>query len=341
MHNQKHGVLLINLGSPANPSPQAVKAYLDQFLMDPYVITLPYLLRCLLVKGIILNTRPKKSAANYQKIWTDQGSPLVAITQTLTNAVQHQVNVPVYMAMRYGEPSIQQSLTRLIEEDQCSHIHAIALYPQYAESTTLTAKTEVERIIHTFYPTVHISFKAPFYNDPHYLEAMTESSKHYFDEPYDHVLFSFHGLPVQHLVKADPSHAHCLKQANCCDMPNIAHETCYRHQSLATVKSLVANLGIPPHKYSTAFQSRLGKAKWLEPYTSETIKQLANNGIKRLLVMCPAFVADCLETIEEMGMQNRDIFIEHGGKELVLIPCLNDHPSWVKTITGWIQHIEK
>jgi ferrochelatase len=329
-------VLFANLGSPDKPEVPEVRRYLDQFLMDPYVIQLPWLLRRMIVSLFVLPARPKRSAHAYQSIWTSRGSPLVALSMDLLQAVQQKTTMPVGMAMRYGNPSIESEITRLAALPGVSEILFMPLYPHYAESTVLTSIKEAERVIGARKLDVVLKVPAPFYDQPDYIDALVQSAQPALQQPFDHVLFSYHGLPELHITKADPTGAHCLKSATCCQTPSPAHATCYRHQVFRTTEEFVKRSGLRPEQYSVAFQSRLGRAKWLEPSTEATLKELAGKGVKKLLVLCPAFVTDCLETLEEIEIQGTETFKAAGGESLTLIPCLNAHPQWVSTLANWI-----
>jgi protoporphyrin/coproporphyrin ferrochelatase len=328
----KPGVLLINLGSPDSPAVGDVRRYLRQFLMDPRVIDMSYPGRFLLVNGAILPFRPKQSAEAYHKIWWPEGSPLVVISKRVREKVQEQLRAPVELAMRYRNPSIESGL-RALAQQGVDEVLAVPLFPHYAMSSFETAVEEVKRLA----PKAglnRISVLPPFFEEPRYIAALVASARPYLEKPYDHLLFSFHGLPERHLRKSDPTGSHCLATPDCCTTPSPAHATCYRAQCFRTVKAFVANSGVA--RYSTAFQSRLGRDPWLKPYTDHEVVRLAQQGIKKLLVICPAFVSDCLETIEEIGMRAKESFVEAGGQELTLIPCLNEHPLWIEALAGMI-----
>lgn len=329
-------VLLANLGSPDQPDVPAVRRYLNQFLMDPYVIQLPWLLRRLIVSLFVLPARPKRSAHAYQSIWTPEGSPLVALSMQLLDKLKQEVSLPVSMAMRYGNPSIESEILKLAATPGVDEILFLPLYPHYAESTVLTSIKEAERVIAQHKLTVKLVVPKPFYDKPDYIGNLVTSAQPWLQQGFDHVLFSYHGLPELHLTKADPTGSHCLKSADCCQRPSPAHATCYRHQVLRTTELFVAAAGLQPEQYSISFQSRLGRAKWLEPSTEHVLKHLAERGIKHLLVLCPAFVTDCLETLEEIEIQGSEAFKEAGGEKLTLVPCLNAHPDWVHTVAQWI-----
>ncbi len=330
-------VLLTNLGSPDSTDVSAVRRYLNQFLMDPYVIQLPWLLRRLIVSLFVLPTRPKASAHAYQSIWWKEGSPLVVLSLRLLEAVKNKTDVPVAVAMRYGSPSIESQLLQLAEKDGIEEILLIPLYPHYADSTIKTTIEEAKSVIAKHQLNVKLVVLQPFYEEQAYIDALVASTAPWLndDNGFDHLLFSYHGLPELHLTKADPTGNHCLKRDDCCQVASPAHATCYRFQVLRTTERFVEKAGLKPEQYSVAFQSRLGRAKWLEPSTVDTLEKLAKSGVKKLLVMCPAFVTDCLETLEEIELQGAEIFKEAGGETLTLIPCLNDHEQWVSVISRW------
>ncbi|WP_430614331.1 ferrochelatase [Flavobacterium sp. JP2137] len=330
------GVLLVNLGSPKSPEPKDVKPYLDEFLMDERVIDLPYLYRALLVKGIILNTRPKKSAAAYKKIWWDEGSPLVVLSQRTQAKVADKMDIPVVLAMRYGEPSIAQGLEKLHQQG-VTDVFMIPLYPQFAMATTETITVLAESLRQKSYPQMSITSLPAFFHKKEYIAALSQSIKaHLENYDYDHLLFSYHGIPERHIKKSDITKSHCQIDGSCCNTPSPAHDYCYRHQCYATTKQVVETLQIPADRYSISFQSRLGRDKWLDPATDSTVNRLAAEGIKKLAIVTPAFVADCLETLEEIGMEARDEFLQRGGTDFKTIPCLNDDDQWVDALVTWI-----
>lgn len=327
-----HALLLVNLGSPKSTSVADVRSYLNQFLMDPYVIDLPWPVRRLLV-SLILIKRPEQSAHAYASIWWDEGSPLVVLSRRLQQQMTSQwTQGPVELAMRYGEPSIETVLTSLAAQG-IRKVTLAPLYPQFADSTVTTVIEEAKRVIRDKKLSVQFSILPPFYDQPEYLDALAASVRSYVEQDYDHLLLSFHGLPERHLTKLDPTGQHCFKDANCCKnaSPEVL-KTCYRAQCFSVARDFAERLGLPEGKWSVAFQSRLGRAKWIEPYTEARLEALAQQGVKKLLVMCPAFVADCIETLEEIGDRGLEQFREAGGEELVLVPCLNDDPQWAKAL---------
>lgn len=330
------GVLLVNLGSPESPEPKDVKPYLDEFLMDERVIDYPFLFRALLVRGIILNTRPKKSAAAYKKIWWEEGSPLIVLSKRLHEKVKQKTDIPVALSMRYGNPSIQSGLQELANKG-VKEVLLFPLYPQFAMATTETILVLAEEIRKKHFPQMKFSSIPAFYNKPDYIKDLANSIQKGLENfDYDHLLFSYHGVPERHIKKSDITKSHCTIDGSCCQTPSPAHEFCYRHQCYETTRLVAEFLKLPKEKYSQTFQSRLGRDQWLTPYTDMTINEMPEKGIKKLAVVTPAFVSDCLETLEEIGMEANHQFKEHGGEEFITIPCLNDNDDWVDTISKWI-----
>jgi len=330
-----HALLLVNLGSPASTSVADVRSYLNQFLMDPYVIDLPWPIRRLLV-SLILVKRPEQSAEAYASIWWEEGSPLVELTRRLRTEVAPLWNHgPVEIAMRYGEPSLQTVLGRFAAQG-VKKVTLAPLYPQFADSTVTTVIEEARRVVAVDKLALEFARVPPFYDQPEYLDALAASALPYVQEDYDHLLLSFHGLPERHIKKLLPPEAvgHCLNDGDCCRQASPQTlAVCYRAQCMRTAQTVAERLGLPDGKWSVSFQSRLGRAKWIEPYTEASLESLAKAGVKKLLVMCPAFVADCIETLEEIGDRGRETFVEAGGEELVLVPCLNDSPQWARALT--------
>ncbi|PWT74063.1 MAG: ferrochelatase [Bacteroidetes bacterium] len=338
MQAAKRGIILMNLGSPDSTEVKDVHRYLMQFLMDKRVIDYPYLFRKVLVGGIIVPFRAGKSAEAYRTIWTKDGSPLVAITRDLQALLQPLVSEPVEIAMRYGNPSMQTAYKKLLERmPDMEEVLAIPMYPHYAMSSYETAVEWAREIHRRKKYKFRLAFIKPFYNNPAYIEALSERIRPYVEKDYDHILFSYHGIPERHLRKTDLTGKHCLASATCCENSSIAHQKCYRHQCFETTRLVAKKLGLDPHKMSISFQSRLGREQWLTPYTDFRLKEMPSEGIKNLLVLCPAFVSDCLETLEEIQIRGKESFFESGGEEFAMIPCLNVQPKWVQTLAGWIQ----
>ena len=330
------GILLVNLGSPDSPEPKDVKKYLGEFLMDERVIDVPLLARTILVKGIILNTRPKASAAAYKKIWWEEGSPLIVISKRLENKIQQQVNLPVALAMRYGSMSIKNGMQELVDKG-VDEILVFPLYPQFAMATTETIVVLAEEIQKTDFPEVKLHSLKAFYNNTDYIKVLSNSIKKHFDaKDFDHLLFSYHGVPERHIKKRDITKSHCKIDGSCCVTASKAHEFCYRHQCLEVTRLVAKELQLKENSYSTSFQSRLGFDPWLQPYTDRTIERLGKEGVKNMAIVTPAFVSDCLETLEEIAMEGQEIFHEMGGNQFNTIPCLNDGDEWVNLLSNWI-----
>ncbi|UUC46165.1 ferrochelatase [Flavobacterium cerinum] len=335
------GVLLVNLGSPESPEPKDVKPYLDEFLMDKYVIDVPFLLRALLVRGIILRKRPERSSEAYKKIWWEEGSPLIVISKRAHKKVQERVEVPVALAMRYGNPSILSGLQELADQG-VTEVMLFPLYPQHAMASTTTILVLAEELRQKHFPQMKFTTVPAFYNKKDYIQNLADSiQKHLQGFEYDHLLFSYHGIPERHIRKTDVTRSHCKIDGSCCSTPSPAHEFCYRHQCFETTRQVVELLNIPKEKYSQTFQSRLSGDKWLEPYTDIEINKMPDQGIKNLAVVTPAFVADCLETLEEIAMEANHQFKEHGGENFLAIPCLNDDDNWIDTMSSWIKDWSK
>lgn len=332
------GVLLVNLGSPDSFAIKDVKRYLKEFLMDERVIDLPYLLRYALVHGVILNTRPPKTSKAYQKIWWSEGSPLIVISRWLTEKVQRKVSVPVVLAMRYGNPNIANALKELHSKG-VDEVLLIPLYPQYAMATTETIEVLTDKLIKTSYPNMRLTKFPAFFHRPEYIEALAQVVRaHLGTAPFDHLLFSYHGVPERHLYKTTPTsaHKHIVEGVTCCDPYSEEGRHCYRSHCFETTRLLAEKLGLEKGKYSQAFQSRLGKDKWITPFTSDKIIELARNGVKKLAVIAPAFVADCVETLEEIEIVGGKSFRKNGGENFKMIPCLNDSDLWVQALSSWI-----
>jgi ferrochelatase len=330
------GVLLINLGTPSSPAVNDVRHYLREFLTDPYVIDLPVLLRHLIVRGFILPFRPRRSAAAYARIWDaagpGTGSPLLHYSHRLHEALGEALGeMPCELAMRYGEPDIRGAVENLYQRG-VHEVLMIALYPQHADSTRETSIGAVRSYLPD---NMQLRVLPPFFADPAYIDVQAALIRRHLPESWDHLLFSYHGLPERHLQKADPTGSHCLQSADCCEVPSAAHATCYRHQVRETSRLLTTALSISEDNWSVSFQSRLGRLPWLTPYTDEVLGKLPGQGVKDLAVACPAFVADNLETLEEIGMAGREKFIQAGGRQLTLIPCLNDDAEWVRVLASW------
>jgi ferrochelatase len=335
--NSKKGIVLMNLGSPDSTKVSDVRKYLNEFLMDERVIDKPWLFRALLVKGIIVPFRAPKSAEAYEKIWTKEGSPLVVLTKQLQEALQARVEEPVEIAMRYGNPTPKYAYEKLVKRQPgLEEVIVLPLYPHYAMSSYETAIEYMQEVYKKEKYPFKLSFIPPFYNEEAYLNALAENVRPYLNKKHDHILFSYHGIPGRHIRKSDVTGSHCLASENCCELDSPAHQFCYRHQVRTTTKLVTEKLGISTGQYSISFQSRLGKG-WLEPFTDFRLAEMPKEGIKNLLILCPAFVSDCLETLEEIAMRGKEIFMLAGGESFTMIPCLNTHPLWIDAVEGYMR----
>ncbi|RLZ12319.1 ferrochelatase [Faecalibacter macacae] len=320
------GILLVNLGSPDSTNVEDVRTYLREFLMDGKVIDSPWLIRKMIVELFILPKRPIKSAEAYKKIWTDEGSPLIVYSKILQQKVQEQMDIPVGLAMRYKNPSIEFGMQQLYDQG-VRDILVVPLYPQYTMSTTETVADKVLEVQKNKFSDVNIQFIKAFYNHPDYIKVLGDSIKENLPEGYDKLLFSYHGIPERHDKKA-------LKAATKSGLPI---ET-YRNQCIETSRLVAEYLQLPEDKYYTSFQSRLGRDPWIRPYTDETLELFPkHNGVKNLAVCTPAFVADCLETLEEISMEGKEEFLEAGGEKFTYIPCINDRQDWINTLVKWFK----
>ncbi len=326
----KRAVLLVNLGSPDSTSVADVRRYLREFLGDERVLDMAAPLRWALLEGIILRTRPKKSAHAYQQVWTKDGSPLIVTSRSVREKLSTALGAatPVYLAMRYGRPSVA-SVVGQIAADGIEELLLFPQYPHYAMSSYETVVVRVMEEVARQTPKLRVTTVQPFYADADYIASLHVVCAPFLAQPHDHVLFSYHGLPQRHMRKADSSHAHCFTVPDCCTTCSPVQATCYRAQCLATTRALTSRTAIPAAKYSVSFQSRLVGEPWLTPFTDKVLEELPKNGVKKLLVLCPAFTTDCLETLEEIQQQGRDTFLRAGGNTFQQIPCLNDHPAFI------------
>lgn len=327
---KKVGYLLINLGTPDSPEVKDVRKYLGEFLMDPHVLDVPWALRALIVNAFILPFRPKDSAEAYSKIWTIEGSPLLVKSQALADKLHERLGAPVALSMRYGKPAIADGL-QVLHDSGVTQVCIVPLYPHYADSTITTS---VNAAMEQMPDNMQADVITPFYQAPEHTKAWGENIRKHLPKQWDHLLLSYHGLPERHLTKADPTDQHCLKQQDCCSVNSVAHKTCYRHQVMVTSQEIARYLDIEEDRHSVSFQSRLGRIPWLTPYTDHVLEQMPSQGIKHVAVACPAFVVDNLETLEEMGMQGEETFLQAGGESFTLIPCINDDDLWVEGLTS-------
>lgn len=337
---QSTGLMLVNLGTPDTTDVCDVRRYLREFLSDPRVIDIPPVRRWLLLNLFILPFRPKKSAEAYRKVWSDRGSPLMFHGRDLVEKVRAALGgeVRVELAMRYQNPSIANVLS-LFRAAGIDRIVVFPLFPQYSSAAWGSAVEKVYVEANRLWNVPSISVVPPFYDHPAFVDAFAAVARPVLDElrP-DRVLMSFHGLPERHLVKSDESGGgHCLRSEGCCERIVPANRFCYRAQCVATARAIAEQLALRPDEYDIAFQSRLGRSPWIRPYTDELVRRLPSSGARRVAVLCPSFVADCLETVEEIGLRAREDFLAHGGDELRLVPSLNSEAVWVQAVVRLVR----
>ncbi len=337
---QRTGVLLLQLGTPDSASTKDVRRYLSEFLSDPRVMDIPFPVRWLMLKAVILPFRPRRSAELYRKIWTDDGSPLLVHTKALTHAVGNKLGdgYTVSFGMRYGSPTITDAIDRLVAEDVAG-LTVIPLFPQYASSSGGSATARAMELLAERQYVQAVTFAPEFYNDPQYISAVAGAATPELEQfSADHVLFSYHGLPERQVRKSDLSGQHCLASETCCDSIGQVNRHCYRAQCFATTRLLADQLALDHGSYSTAFQSRLAGTPWITPQTDRVLEDLFDTGVRRLAVFTASFVADCLETLEEIGIRLRNQWLALGGEDLYLVPCVNEEPAWVEAVAAMASH---
>ncbi len=337
------GVLLLQLGTPNSPSTRDVRRFLAEFLSDPRVMDVPAPIRWLLLNTVILPFRPRRSAEQYRKIWSEDGSPLLVHTEALAREVQERLGdgYLVEIGMRYRSPSIADALARLIAAD-LSEIRVLPLFPQYASSAGGSAAARTMELLAEQQNIPAVSFASEFYNDPGFISAVAAvAGPELVRFQPDHLLFSYHGLPERQVRRADPTGRHCLASDGCCDAIGPINRRCYRAQCFATTRSVASELQLSTGEYSTTFQSRLAGTPWITPQTDRVLEGLAKAGVRRLAVLTASFVADCLETLEEIGIRLRAQWTEVGGEELLLVPCVNETPVWVEAVTAMVSQQDR
>ena len=335
----KKGVLLVNLGTPDSPAVADVKKYLDQFLMDERVIDIPAFNRTLLVKGVIVPFRSPKTAKLYKEIWNENGSPLLYYSKLQAAMLQARLgdDYHVELAMRYQNPSIASALANL-KAGLVESIQVIPMFPQYASASSGSVIQLVMELVGKWQTVPPISFVNSFHDNELMIKLFAENARKHQIESYDHVLFSFHGLPERQLLKCDHTGSYCLKHADCCQTLNDTNKFCYSAQGHDTARLIAKELNLNRDQYTVCFQSRLGKEPWVQPYTTDVLKKLAAEGKKRLLVFSPAFVADCLETLYEITVEYHEEFKALGGEHVQLVESLNDSPIFIEALAGMIEH---
>lgn len=334
---KKKGVLLINVGTPDEPTVKSIRNYLREFLLDPDVIDAPYIIRQLLVRGIILRVRPKKITPLYQKIWMDDGSPLRVYSDRITKALNSMTDdVEFEFAMRYGNPSIMSGLEKL-KAKGVEELLLLPMFPHYAQATTESSLKHSYKQLSKMDWNPKIIEMGHFETDEEYVIPLTKSIQPHIDED-THLLFSYHGLPVSHVKRIDKTKSHCQKVSDCCAIKNEANQLCYGHHCMETTLTVVGLLGLKTDQWSISYQSRIGPVKWLEPSTTNKIEELVKRGVKKIAIVAPAFLADGLETLEELDIGIREHFTELGGEELTVVKCLNDNQDWIE---GLLKLVEK
>ncbi len=328
----------MNLGSPDSTSVPDLRVYLKEFLMDERVIDKPLWLRTLLVKGIIVPFRAPKSAEAYRTIWWEEGSPLVVLTERLQKALQEKVGEPVEIAMRYRKPDPKTAYDNLLKKmPDLKEVILVPLYPHYAMSSWETAVVYMKEIHKKYNYSFELKTVPPFYKHPAYIHALAESMKPYLQDDYDQLLFSYHGIPERHVLKTDPTKQHCMQVDNCCYKSSDSHPTCYRHQVTMTSELVAKKLGLKKTQWAQSYQSRLGRDPWLLPSTQERLPNLPKEGVKKIKVVCPSFVSDCLETLEEIEERGKEDFMANGGEKYEYIPCVNTSGVWVDALVQLIE----
>ena len=329
MGNTEH-VLLVNLGSPKSLKVEDVHTYLKEFLSDDLVIDLPKLVQQAILRCFILPFRPKKTKEAYELIWSEAGSPLLVNTQKIADALSEQTGWRVDIAMRYQEPSLQGAINRL-KQDGVKSTTVVPLYPHNAMSTTTTTENAISKIVQDTYPELHVNYVRPFFDHPSYIHALARSIKRGLPNKPQRLLFSYHGIPERHVRKPDPTGSHCLSSSDCCAIDCEASNLCYRSNVITATEKVVEELGMQSEDWSITFQSRVTviDPKWLRPYTDKVLEKLPDEGITDVAVVCPSFVADCLETLEEIDIRGRKTFMDAGGQTFTWVPCVNESPEFI------------
>ena len=336
---KKRGVLLLNLGSPKSTEVADVREYLREFLGDERVIDGNPLVRWFVLNCIILRRRPPRSAEAYKKVWLPEGAPLLVITERLRRALAEELpkEMKVYVGMRYGEPSCASVVEEMVR-DGVEEVFILPQYPHFAMSSYETAVVKIEEELARLAPGMRRKILPPYYNDPGYIDALVESAKPWLERDFDRLLFSYHGVPLRHLRREVPDYPECTEPEDCCPDRPEARERDYRHQCFETMRLFAEKAGLQKEQYTISFQSRLGRSVWIRPYTDETLASLPGKGTKNLLVICPAFTADCLEILEEIAQEGKETFLHAGGESFEQIPCLNDHPAYVQFLASKVTH---
>tara|TARA_B100001939_G_C16868950_1_gene585428 strand:- start:103 stop:1122 length:1020 start_codon:yes stop_codon:yes gene_type:complete len=330
------GVLLINLGSPKELSKKSVRQYLRVFLSDDNVVDLPKFLQQFILRLFILPFRPKNTLEAYEKIWTKKGSPLIISTESIANKLTEKTGWNVEYAMRYEEPSIEKALHKF-KKNEINKIYVISLYPHNAMATTVTTELETRNVAMNVSNDFELIFTKPFFDNEEYINAMVNSIRPYVEnKSYDKIIFSYHGIPKRQAKKTDETGEHCFSTSNCCEIENDGSKDCYRSHTRIASDLTAKKLGLKDDQWEIAYQSRIGPG-WLTPFTDKRLAKLPEEGKNNIAILCPSFISDCLETLEEIDIRGRETFLKAGGKNMTYIPCLNDSEDTINLLENLVR----
>lgn len=333
---KNEGVLLINLGSPKELSKKSVRQYLRVFLSDDNVVDLPKFFQQFILRLFILPFRPKNTLEAYEKIWTKEGSPLIISTESIANKLTEKTGWNVEYAMRYEEPSIEKALHKF-KENEINKIYVISLYPHNAMATTVTTELETRNVAMNISNDFELIFTKPFFDNEEYINAMVNSIRPYVEnKSYDKIIFSYHGIPKRQAKKTDETGEHCFSTSNCCEVRNDGSKDCYRSHTRIASDLTAKKLGLEDDQWEIAYQSRIGPG-WLTPFTDKRLAKLPEEGIDNIAILCPSFISDCLETLEEIDIRGRETFLKAGGKKMTYIPCLNDSEDTINLLENLVR----
>jgi len=333
---KNEGVLLINLGSPKELSKKSVRQYLRVFLSDDNVVDLPKFFQQFILRLFILPFRPKNTLEAYEKIWTKEGSPLIISTESIANKLTEKTGWNVEYAMRYEEPSIEKALHKF-KKNEINKIYVISLYPHNAMATTVTTELETRNVAMNVSNDFELIFTKPFFDNEEYINAMVNSIRPYVEnKSYDKIIFSYHGIPKRQAKKTDETGEHCFSTSNCCEVENDGSKDCYRSHTRIASDLTAKKLGLEDDQWEIAYQSRIGPG-WLTPFTDKRLAKLPEEGKDNIAILCPSFISDCLETLEEIDIRGRETFLKAGGKNMTYIPCLNDSEDTINLLENLVR----
>ena len=340
MHSKNNKfVLLVNLGSPKELNKKSVKEYLKSFLSDDLVVDIPKFFQQLILRAFILPFRPRKTLHAYEQIWTKEGSPLIVSTKKIAEKLNKKTNWRVETAMRYEDPSIENAL-KTLKQKGCNKLFVVPLYPHNAMATTITTEEEVKRVAKSLFYDVELIFIKPFYNNPKYLDALKKSIDPFVEKiNFDKLIFSYHGIPKRQAKKTDITGSHCFSSADCCETICPGSSNCYKAHTVQASNKVAEELGLSDNQWEIAYQSRLGPG-WLTPFTDRRLAEMPSKDLKSVLVVCPSFISDCLETLEEIEIRGRDTFFNSGGEKMTYIPCLNDSNDTINLLESLVLESE-